>query len=85
MGAHRNTFEGNRILDNGPAESTKASRACIVIKGHHHDLVFRKNTIGRSQPTPGAVGILCSKYAKDLQIAENQFLNIQTELQTDDR
>jgi parallel beta-helix repeat protein len=84
MGAHRNVFEGNRILDNGPSGSGEATRACIVINGHHHDLVFRKNTIGRSQPTPSGVGILYSKHAKDLQTTDNQFLNIQTELQTNE-
>src|SRR6266851_1102888 len=71
MGAHRNVFEGNRIVDNGLGESGKATRACVIINGHHHDLVFRKNTIGRSQPTPGGVGILHSKHAGDLQATGN--------------
>lgn len=85
MGAHRNTFEGNCIVDNGSAEGGKATQACIVIRGHHHDLVFRKNIIGRSQPTPGGIGILSSKYVRDLQAADNHFLNVQTDLLTDER
>jgi polygalacturonase len=81
MGAHRNTFEGNRILDNGAAKDTKGPQACIVIRGTHHGLVFRKNTIGRSQPTSGGVGILCSEQARDIQASDNEFRNLQVEIQ----
>jgi hypothetical protein len=41
MGAHRNVFEGNTILDN--------TGGCILIRGKHDDLVFRGNTIGYSE------------------------------------
>lgn len=85
MGAHRNLFEGNRIVDNGPVKGDKAAQACIVIHGCHHGLVFRKNTIGRSQPSSGGAGILCSKHAKDFHAADNRFLNVQTEIQVGDR
>jgi parallel beta-helix repeat protein len=85
MGAHRNVFEGNRIVDNGLPENGKASRACIVLKGHHHDVVFRNNTIGRSQPEPGAVGILQSKHVRGLQATDNQFLNIQSHVRLDEQ
>jgi parallel beta-helix repeat protein len=85
MGAHRNIFEGNRILDNGFAESDQATQTCIVINGHHHELVFRKNTIGRSQPSSGGAGIRCSKHAKDFQAADNEFLNVETEILMRDR
>jgi parallel beta-helix repeat protein len=82
MGGHRNTFEGNRILDNGTKEEGKALRACVVIRGHHHDLVFRGNTIGYSQPTAAGVGILASKDVKDLLASDNEFLNVTTQVQT---
>lgn len=84
MGAHRNTFEANRILDNG-SEDDKSAPACVIIYGHHHDLVFRDNTIGRSQPAPGGIGILCGKHVKDLQVTSGEFLNVQTKVQTHDR
>jgi hypothetical protein len=41
MGAHRNVFEGNTILDN--------AGGCVLIRGKHDDLVFRGNTIGYSE------------------------------------
>jgi parallel beta-helix repeat protein len=85
MGAHRNVFARNRILDNGLREGNKESGASIVIHGHHDDLLFRENIIGRSQSSPGGVGILCSKQTRHLQTLENQFLNVQTEIQTNDR
>ena len=52
MGAHRNVFEDNRIVDNW-VSAKGAARASIVIRGHHHDLVFRRNVIGNSNPGPG--------------------------------
>ncbi len=41
-GAHRNVFERNRVLDNG---------VCIRIEGEHHDLVFRGNRLGFTEPS----------------------------------
>jgi hypothetical protein len=76
MGAHRNVFEDNRILDNGVAAGNKGSGACIEIRGCHHDVVFRNNTIGASKPASGGVAILAAKQAKGLQATENQFLNV---------
>jgi len=38
MGAHRNVFENNRILDNGAKTKGGSAQAAIVIQGHHHDL-----------------------------------------------
>lgn len=73
MGAHRNVFEDNRILDNGAK-----GKASIVIRGHHHNLVFRRNTIGYSNPVP-AVGIRLSKEALNFHLDGNQFVNVQTE------
>jgi hypothetical protein len=76
MGAHRNVFEENRIVDNGQASGDKGGTACIDIRGSHHDLVFRKNTIGTSKAGPAPVGIRTSKDVKGLQAAENQFLRV---------
>lgn len=72
MGAHRNVFEGNRILDNGPKDAGLG----IIIRGHHDDLVFRKNTIGSTQPSSTAIGIRCDKNIIGLQSAENEFVNL---------
>lgn len=72
MGAHRNVFESNRILDNGP----KDAGIGILIRGHHDDLVFRKNTIGSTQPSPTAVGIRCDKSTIGLQSIDNEFANL---------
>jgi parallel beta-helix repeat protein len=72
MGAHRNVFEGNRILDNGP----KDGGIEILINGHHDDLVFRKNTIGSTQPNSTSVGIRCDKNIIGLQSTENEFVNL---------
>ena len=41
MGAHRNVFENNEIVDNGP------DRPPVDIRGYHHDLVFRANVFSR--------------------------------------
>ena len=73
MGAHRNVFESNRILDNG----AKEGGAGIVIRGHHDDLVFRKNTIGCPKGTIGGIGIRCAKESNRLQADDNQFVNLQ--------
>jgi parallel beta-helix repeat protein len=73
MGAHRNVFEKNRILDNGGG---RKDRPAVVILGHHHDLIFRDNTIGRSSPGSAAVGIKASDHARGLKVEENRFLNV---------
>jgi hypothetical protein len=76
MGAHRNRFEKNVVLDNGGSESAAAA---VVIRGEHHDLVFRGNVIGFSQPRPGAtVGIRAAATAKGLSADENDFRNVAT-------
>jgi parallel beta-helix repeat protein len=81
MGAHRNVFESNRILDNGPVEGDTEPGTCIVIRGHHDDLVFRKNTIGSTKPIPRGVGILAGQHGKGLQTADNKFLNVKKEIE----
>jgi parallel beta-helix repeat protein len=80
IGAHRNQFEKNVILDNGTAQ------AAIVIDGVHHDLVFRKNVIGFSKIGPGgAVGIRASAAAKGLNAEDNNFRNVTTRVTPDSR
>ncbi len=82
MGAHRNVFEDNRIVDNCVSPKGEA-KANIVIRGHHHDLVFRRNVIGNSSPGgAAAVGILSSQYARGLKAEDNRFLNVKTEIET---
>jgi parallel beta-helix repeat protein len=79
MGAHRNVFEDNRILDNGAN-----AKGSVVIRGYHHDLVFRRNTIGFSSPAAQPIaGIYVSKFAKNLQAGDNQFLNVKAEIETE--
>jgi hypothetical protein len=80
MGAHRNIFEGNRILDNG-----KAADASVVLRGHHNDVVFRKNTIGHSKPGTAGVGILSGKDVRGLVNVDNQFRNLSASLKVDKR
>lgn len=73
MGAHRNRFENNVILDNGPAKTGVG----VAIHGEHHDLVFRGNVIGYSKPHPGgSVGIQATEAARGLQAGENEFRNV---------
>jgi hypothetical protein len=81
MGAHRNMFEGNRIVDNGAEEAG----ACVVLRGHHHDVVFRKNTIGHSRPVSAGVGIRAGKDVRGLQNVDNQFPNVETPVKVDKR
>jgi parallel beta-helix repeat protein len=81
MGAHRNVFEKNVILDNGSAASGDRAGACIVIEGPHYELVFRDNVIGHSQPSPGAgIGILATGEARGLKADENRFQNVATRI-----
>jgi parallel beta-helix repeat protein len=81
MGAHRNVFEENRIIDNGRTANGKP-RAEIVIHGPHHDLVFRRNKIGRStQPADAVPGIVASREANGLKIEANEFVNVKSEVE----
>ena len=83
MGAHRNVFEGNRVLDNGAATNGGTARASIVVRGPHNDLVFRRNTIGHSGPA-GGPGLLVSKAARGLRSEGNTFTNAKPEMATGD-
>lgn len=81
MGAHRNVFEGNQILDNGAAAKGDAAYASIVIRGYHHDLIFRNNTIGQSGSTSGP-GFVVSKLVQGLKSEDNKFTNVKKEMVT---
>jgi parallel beta-helix repeat protein len=82
MGAHRNVFENNQILDNGAAAERQAG---VTIRGHHHDLVFRDNTIGVSEPTGSrAIGILSGPEARRLRSESNRFLHLGAEIEVVD-
>jgi parallel beta-helix repeat protein len=80
MGAHRNVFENNRILDNGPAGG-----GAVVVHGHHHDLVFRRNTLGRTRPPAAGAGILAGKHARGLQDVDNEFPHVEAPRKTGER
>jgi hypothetical protein len=80
MGAHRNEFVDNRILDNGGERGSKS--AAILIEGHHHDLVFRNNTIGNSQAGgKTAIGVVASEGAKNLKADKNEFVNVEKQIE----
>lgn len=81
MGAHRNVFEDNQLLDNGAGARGDAAFASVVIRGTHSDLVFRRNTIAHSSPV-AAPGILTSKTTRGLQAEANKFTNVRAEVTT---
>jgi parallel beta-helix repeat protein len=84
MGAHRNVFEENRIVDNG-RDAKAESRAQIVIRGPHHDVVFRRNKIGGSTPGDAfRVGIAASRQANGLTVEGNEFVHVKSELKRND-
>jgi hypothetical protein len=81
MGAHRNAFEGNRIVDNGAGAGGKPPVANVVLRGAHHDVVFRGNTIGYTRPGGAAEGIRATPQAQRLQAADNRFENVKVPVQ----
>ncbi len=77
MGAHRNRFEKNVILDNGPAQSGVG----VAIHGEHHELIFHDNVIGYSKAhARPSTGIQASESAKGLEAGENVFRNVATKI-----
>ena len=78
MGAHRNVFENNRIVDNGGSRTAVA----VTIRGHHRDLVFRGNTIGATGPGAStSIGILRSEHAEGLRSEGNRFVGVRAEVE----
>lgn len=77
MGAHRNTFEQNEILDNGLDQSDPVQ---VCIRGQTHDLVFRNNTIGLSagKSAKGAA-IDIGKGVEGLTLDANKFPGVARE------
>jgi hypothetical protein len=60
--------------------SDEGESAAVVIRGHHHDLVFRQNTIGHEEPAEdGHTGIYVSRHAKGFKAADNQFRHVETD------
>jgi hypothetical protein len=81
-GAHRNVFERNIIKDNlGPrpgksnSRESSAGKACVVIEGAHHDLVFRENEMGFTKPHTGSA-FLVDADVKNLQLRRNRLQNL---------
>jgi parallel beta-helix repeat protein len=80
MGAHRNVFEDNRIVDNG--DPAKGRPVSVEIRGHHHGLVFRRNVFGWTEAdAPGdPVGVVRGANATGLRLEDNRFLNVASEI-----
>jgi hypothetical protein len=81
MGAHRNVFEKNTILDNGSKASAGKALPAIVVRGPHHDLVFRDNRIGSTREGVRLpAGLLVSPKARGLKQSGNRFLNVRQDV-----
>ncbi len=79
MGAHRNVFERNRILDNGGDED-----APVLMRGHHHDVAFRENVIGYADgERDGRAGVRHGEHVLRLELADNEFVNVSEEAVVD--
>jgi parallel beta-helix repeat protein len=82
MGAHRNTFAGNTVLDNDSAANNRKRQANIIIEGHHYDLVFRNNIIGYAESQPGlTIGMVTGPNARSLSATDSTFQNASVEIQ----
>jgi parallel beta-helix repeat protein len=80
MGAHRNVFENNVILDNAVSPEGRATAESIIIRGVHNDLQFRQNTIGYSKPVShSSAAILTSPASTGLRMEDNQLKNLDRE------
>jgi parallel beta-helix repeat protein len=81
MGAHRNVFEKNIILDNGLSADGKVISESIVIKGVHRDLQFRENTIGFTRPVSSdRAAISASAGATGLRLENNTLQHLSREV-----
>ena len=82
LGAHRNRFEKNVILDNG---SGKPDESPVVIRGTHHNLVFRNNRIGFTNPSAKPLpAILTNPKSKQLDAKQNEFPNVKQPIRQQD-
>jgi parallel beta-helix repeat protein len=81
MGAHRNVFENNVIIDNGLTPDGKLESESIVMRGTHQDVQFRDNTIGYSKATGSTrAAILASPTSTGLKTEGNTLKNVSDEL-----
>jgi parallel beta-helix repeat protein len=81
MGAHRNVFERNVILDNGRRGESKSRQACVVLQGCHDGVIFRGNTIGNSQAGgPADIGISLGKNVRDFGDDSNVFEHLESKI-----
>jgi len=81
MGAHRNVFEHNVILDNGLSKEGKVSDESVVIRGVHQDLQFRSNTIGYTRAHPNSrAAFSTNRDATGLRLEDNQLRNLTEEV-----
>jgi parallel beta-helix repeat protein len=75
MGAHRNVFECNTILDNG------AEDGAVVIRGRHDDLVFRGNTMGWTKSRDRAAPAIATEgQARRIVAEKNELKNAAGEI-----
>jgi hypothetical protein len=69
-------------LDAGPIRG--AGARFPEIEGHHSDLDFRGHTIGNTEPAAApTVGVLVSPFARGIRSENNQFRNVQREIETE--
>jgi hypothetical protein len=81
MGAHRNVFEDNVIVDNGLSPDGKLASGPVVIRGVHQDLQFRQNTIGYTKPVvQSPPAILASPASTGLRAEGNRLENLKEEV-----
>jgi parallel beta-helix repeat protein len=77
MGAHRNVFEHNVILDNGLASDGQLRAEPVLIEGVHRDLQFRANTLGYSKPVESdSPAVLTNPAATGLVFDGNELRNV---------
>ena len=77
MGAHRNVFEENVVLDNGCTAEGKLVAAPVVMRGVHKDVQFRNNTIGYTKPVGAKTpGVVAGEGVSGLRVEGNEFKNV---------
>lgn len=86
MGAHRNVFRENVILDNGFGREGQAPNESILIRGVHKDLQFLGNTIGYTTPrNPAKAAVRASADSTGLLLERNEFRNVDEQVERDTR
>ncbi|TVR45180.1 MAG: hypothetical protein EA425_18490 [Puniceicoccaceae bacterium] len=67
MGAHRNRFEDNVILDNGSGEAGVG----IEISDTTHDLDFHGNRVGNAETRRQRIGVRIGAACRDIRLTDN--------------